>query len=69
MAQLVRIDEGRTTDDVVDLLRAIEAGDGPDAPPAWLHMTGIHFSPVGPGRSAALVTELEPGSYVGSVSS
>lgn len=61
--QLVRVDPGRGSEDVAQLLRGIEAGGDPGTP-EWLHETGVHFSPVGPGREFAVVAELEPGTYV-----
>ncbi len=63
MLQVARIDEGRTVEDVVELIRAFESGDD-SGPPAWFEMRGVEMSPVGPGPQFSVLTDLVPGHYV-----
>lgn len=54
--QLVRLDAGRTVQELLDLVAA-------GAPlPAWAHMVGGPNAPV-PGASASATLDLEPGNY------
>lgn len=64
IAQLVRIDAGHSSNDVVELIQASEDGTGPSSAPDWFHQTGIEFAPLGPGRRSAIVTDLAAGTYV-----
>ncbi|HEV8449533.1 MAG TPA: hypothetical protein VGQ44_22110 [Gemmatimonadaceae bacterium] len=58
--QLVRIDSGKTTADVVTAMDAVLARKGP--PPAWLTLVAGPNAP-NPGAESDAIVNLEPGNY------